>query len=228
MTNDKYKLIKSDKKSWDGQELFQVVALKDFGSVSKGDKGGYIQAEANLSVSGNAWVYGNARVYGNAWVYGDARVYGDAWVYGDARVYGDACVSGDARVYGNACVYGDACVSGDARVYGDAWVSGDAWVYGNARVYGNASVSGDAWVYGNARVYGNASVYGKLKLEAGFFFGVKWSGEKIQEIEIENGNYLIYKGDAKFGTDEPEIDDATAQAMKLLQENGYKIVKDSK
>ena len=69
-------------------------------------------------------------------------------------------------------------------------VSGNAWVYGDAHVYGDAQVSGDA------------QVYGKLKLEAGWFFGVKWLREKVQEIEIENGNCLIGKGDIKLCTEE--------------------------
>jgi len=99
---------------------------------------------------------------------------------------------------------------GDAWVYGDARVSGNAWVYGDAEVSGNAWVYGDAEVSGNAWVYGDAEVYGKLKLTAGLFFGVKWKGEKIQEVEIENGNYLIYKGEAKFGEEEKvEVTEST-------------------
>jgi hypothetical protein len=61
--NDKYKLVKSDKKAWDGTPLFQVVATKDFGDVERGDVGGYVASEKNLSVSGNAWVYGDAQVF---------------------------------------------------------------------------------------------------------------------------------------------------------------------
>ena len=123
MKNDKYKLTKETMEVF-GETLYRIEALKDFGNVSKGDKGGYIKAEANLSVSGDAWVSGNAGVSG------------------DACVSGNASVSGNAGVYGDASVSGNAWVSGNARVYGNAWVSGDAWVSGNARVYGNASVSG--------------------------------------------------------------------------------------
>jgi len=103
-----------------GKKLFRIKALIAFSNVKKGELGGFIEKEDNLSHSGDAWVYGNARVYGNACVYDNARVYGNARVSGDARVYDNAWV------YGNARVSGDACVSGDARV------SGDAWVYGNA------------------------------------------------------------------------------------------------
>ena len=123
MEKKKYKLT-SNFKMVLGVKVFQIEALIDFGSIKKGELGGYIEKKANLSV------------------------YGDASVSGNASVFGDACV------YGDASVFGDASVSGDARVYGNAWVSGDASVYGNARVSGNASVSGDARVSGNASVYG--------------------------------------------------------------------------
>ena len=112
----KYELT-TDTKVIFGKKYFRIKALVDFGSVSKGDLGGYIESENNLennTVDGNAWVDGNARVDG------DARVGGNACVDGDARVGGNAWVDGDARVGGNACVDGNAWVDGDARVGGNA------------------------------------------------------------------------------------------------------------
>ena len=111
----KYELQPTDLRTPGGNPLFQVVALRDFGSVLKGDKGGYVESVANLShngncwVSGSAWVFSNAWVSDNAWVFDDARVFDDAWVYGNAQVYGSACVFGAAQVYGSACVFGAAC-----------------------------------------------------------------------------------------------------------------------
>ena len=113
----KYKLTKKYIEDL-GVKLFQIQAVTDFGFVSKGELGGYIQSEQCLSQSDNAWVYGNARVYGNAQVYGNALVSGDALVYGDALVSGNARVSGNAWVFNDAQVYGNARVSGNARVYG--------------------------------------------------------------------------------------------------------------
>ena len=103
----KYELT-SETKVFLGKTLYRIKALVQFGNVNAGDLGGWIEKEENLSQSGNAWVYGDARVSGNAWVYGDARVSGGARVYGNARVSGDARVYGDAEVYGNARVYGNA------------------------------------------------------------------------------------------------------------------------
>ena len=65
--NKKYKLLKKEDNG-----LCRIQALKDFGSIQKGEKGGFIKQEDNLSQEGNCWVYGNA------WVYGDARVYSNA------------------------------------------------------------------------------------------------------------------------------------------------------
>ena len=139
----KYELVKSDTKEFFGRTLYRVKYLRDGKYFSKGDLGGYIESENNLSQGNDACVSGNAFVYGDARVYSNARVSGDAHVYGNARVYGNACVSGDAHVYGNAWVFGDAHVYGNARVYGNAWVFGDARVSGDAHVYGNAWVNGD-------------------------------------------------------------------------------------
>ena len=146
----KYELIPEGK-------LFRIIALKDFGFIKKGELGGLIEKESNLSQKNECWVYKYAKVYGNALVSGDAQVLGDAEVRGNAKVYGNAEVSGDALVSGNAKV------SGDAEVYGNALVSDDAKVYGNAKVYDNARVIDESKVTGNAKVYGNAYVLGNTQ-----------------------------------------------------------------
>ena len=59
----KYKLLKKDSIQFLGRTLFRIQAEISFGLIVKGELGGYIEKEDNLS-----------RVYGNAWVSGDARV----------------------------------------------------------------------------------------------------------------------------------------------------------
>ena len=55
-----------------GTMLKRIRALVSFGDVVKGEIGGFIEDEKNLSHDGNAWVTGNARVTDNALVAGDA------------------------------------------------------------------------------------------------------------------------------------------------------------
>lgn len=137
----------------DGYTFYRIEALRDFGDVKKGDKGGYVENEDNLSQRGNCWIYDNAVVYSNA------KVYGNAVVREDAKIYDNVKVCGNAEVYGNAKVYDYAKVCDNAKVYGNAWVFGNARVYGNARVFENATISSDANVCDNAMVRGKANVY---------------------------------------------------------------------
>jgi len=105
----KYKLTKN-KKTIGDVTLYQIEALKEFSDIKKGDLGGWIEKESNLSQQGDCWVSCRARVYDNAivsdnaWVFGNAWVSGCAWVSGNARVFGNARVSDNAWVSGNAII----------------------------------------------------------------------------------------------------------------------------
>lgn len=89
--------------------LWRIQACKNFSNVKKGDFGGLIKSEENLSHDGNCWVYGNAKVFDKA------KVYGDTKIYENAQVFGNAHISGNAKVFGYAIVHGDAFIAEDAR-----------------------------------------------------------------------------------------------------------------
>ena len=156
----KYKLT-DETINLNGVTLYRIEALKYFGEIKKGDKGGFIESENNLAHEGDAWVSDNAHVYGDACVFNNAHVYGNAFVSGYAQVYGDAFVYGNAWLYDNTRVCGYARVADNARVYGDANVCDDSSVFGSALVYDNARVCGDALVRGYACVCGDAEISNK-------------------------------------------------------------------
>ena len=118
----KYELMNETIIIKDGTVLHRIKALTSFGNVVKGDLGGWIEKENNLSHNDTAWVYDDACVYNNARVYDNAKVYDNACVYNKARL------CDDTKVYDDACVGGMACVGSKAKVYG------------NAKVYANACI----------------------------------------------------------------------------------------
>ena len=134
--NKKYELTNITKE-YNGVTLHRIRALIDFNDVKKGNLGGWVEKESNLSQYGNCWIYDEAMVYENTEVLGDAIVCGDAEVFGNSEVLGDAIVCGDAKEYGDAEVFGNAIVCGDAKVYGDAMVYGDAEVLGDSEITKN-------------------------------------------------------------------------------------------
>ena len=101
MENKKYKLT-DETIEVEGKILYRIEALKDFGEIKNGDKGGFIESENNLAHEGDAWVSD------------------DACVYDNACVSDNAYVSDNARVYGTSCVYGSASVCGDTEISTDA------------------------------------------------------------------------------------------------------------
>ena len=159
----KYKLA-GEVMEYEGVILYRIRALKDFGDVKKGDFGGWIQFEKNLSQEGLCWVSGDAKVYGNAEVYDNAKVYGNAEIYGNAEVYDNAEVSDSAIVRDNAEVYKHATVYEHAIISMSAEVSGYARVYGHARITEVAHVCGKAEIWGDAFITDDAIVRGQASI----------------------------------------------------------------
>ena len=121
----KYKLTE-ESINYCGRTLYRIEALKDFANVKKGDKGGYVQSEDNLSQEGDCWISNNAKVFDDAKVYDNALVLDNAQVYGNAVVYDNAGVFGDALVYGNVEISGNAEIkdNSDYIVFKNWWSSG--------------------------------------------------------------------------------------------------------
>ena len=152
--NKKYELT-DETKELDGHTLHRIKALKDFGEVKKGDLGGWVESEDNLSQLASCWVFGNGRVSNNGCVSGNGRVsdnghvFGNSWVSGNGCVSDNGCVSGNGHVFGNSCVSGNGRVSDNGHVFGNSWVSGNARITGTAQITGNAQITGDGFVKNN-------------------------------------------------------------------------------
>ena len=98
MTAKKYELVKSESIVYNGKTLYRIRALRDFitvrgRTIKKGDLGGYVESEDNLSQEGNCWIFDNAKVYGNA------KVFDDAIVNDSACIFDSAVVCGAAEIY---------------------------------------------------------------------------------------------------------------------------------
>ena len=97
----KYELIENDSTTMGGfsktgnpNTVFRIKALKDFSNVKKGDLGGYIESEMNLSHEGNCWVYDDSKLFENAKLSGDAIMKNFAWVYNNADISGNIIIDG--------------------------------------------------------------------------------------------------------------------------------------
>ena len=163
MMEKKYRLT-DETIMYDGKTLHRIESLINFNDVEIGDKGGFVESEANLSHESYCWVYDDAKVFGNACVYELARVFNKAEVSGDAKVHGYAVIEGraiigrKAEIYDSVSVSGCAVVVGYAKVYGCSAIAGNACIKDNSVVYGDAYIKGFVNVIGKARIHGYVTV----------------------------------------------------------------------
>jgi UDP-3-O-[3-hydroxymyristoyl] glucosamine N-acyltransferase len=142
----------------------RIRALRDFADIKAGDIGGFVESEANLDHSGDAWIGNSARVYEEARVSGNARIRGFTKIYNWAHIFGNAQVddyvnvSGRVRISGNAQLYGRASVYDDVQIDGCAKIHGNASIRNRVRISDNAEVSGEANVHNNVQICGNARI----------------------------------------------------------------------
>lgn len=147
------------RKSKTNRGLLRVVANKDFtlldgSKVLKGDLGGLITSEENLSQEGNCWVCHDAKVIGEAKVLDDAVLFDSAIVNEHAVIKGKAMIKDKAIVTDDSTVVDSAVVSGSARIENNTCIMGNATVTGNALVMNSASISGHAVIKECAMISG--------------------------------------------------------------------------
>ena len=202
MENKKYEFT-DETISLETRTLHRIRALRDFGIVKKGDLGGFIESERNLSHEGLAWVFSNARVCDDAQVWNNATIYGCAQIYGNALICNDARIFGNAQVRDYAVVRHCAQVSGNSQIYNTALIYNNAQIYGNAQVFGTAQVGDSAAIYGKARISGKAQVFGKTQI-----FGKAYIRDKA----------CVY-GNARVGGDALIYGDACIAGCSLVWDN---------
>lgn len=117
----KYEICLSDTKEYLGRTLYRIQALKDFCNsninVSKGDIGGWVESEDNLSQEGLCWVGRNAMVLKKAKVLENALVTDVSVVTDNAIVCGNAYVHKDSYITDHAIVSGVANLCGGVRLH---------------------------------------------------------------------------------------------------------------
>lgn len=156
--NKKYELTNDVIEFFYGLKLYRIRALRDFAGVKKGELGGYVEWETNLSHEGNSWIGEKAQVYGNARVQENAKVTDEAIVYENAVISGNAQVRGNARVWGDAKIYGTSLVCGYANITGLATIKDKSAVLGYTVVRDSATIGECTYLDGYTSVSGNAEI----------------------------------------------------------------------
>lgn len=179
-TMKKYELT-DETKLYKGRTLHHIVAIRSFGDISKGRKGGWIEKEENLSHEGNCWVYDNA------YVYDDAEIRNNARIFNKAQIFDNAVVFNNALIFDNTKIYGSALVGGNTKTKGNTEISGFVDVSGNIQII-NAKISSnkDCIIFRNWWSSGRYFTWTRSNnmWSVGCFYG---TGEELIKKAYEDG-----------------------------------------
>lgn len=120
----KYKLIESSRAWLYGRPIYRIQALRDFSDVKKGDLGGFVESEGNLSQEGDCWIYDMAQAMEKSRVEDDACLRDCSKMYGSSLLKDKAQLQGCARMIQYASLE-DNAVAIDAEISGFATITGD-------------------------------------------------------------------------------------------------------
>ena len=145
----------------DGTILHRIQALKTFWDVlgnivAKGDFGGWVQSEDNLSHEGRSWIHNEARAYGKS------RVLDDATLHDRAEISDQVVISDTSAMYDYSSAMDSARISGDTRMMDFASIQDTAQIknaiaFENSRIFSNAIVTGGR-IFGKAVIGRNGTV----------------------------------------------------------------------
>ena len=150
----KYELIETNLRN---NKVYRIKALKNFSDVMKGDIGGFVENENNLSQEGSCWIYGNSEVFGNSIIKDDAKIFGS--------------LISNSIIENNSCIYNsnihDSEIS-DSNIRCSKVIGSYISEYANimySNIDGNnfVDIKGNVYIY-KSDIYGKCKIYDKVKI----------------------------------------------------------------
>lgn len=124
----KYAILNAPQTDLAGNTIYQIRALRDIGIVArKGELGGWISSEANLSQEGECWITADSMVVESSVVRDNALVANTSYIAGNVIISDETVVS-DCRIVGEVTLSGELFLSGMdfggvAKLFGAGQVS---------------------------------------------------------------------------------------------------------
>ena len=176
MEDKKYELAPETVTEFYSKSMYRIRALKDFSDVKKGDLGGYVESEENLSQEGNCWIY-DASIVGLG-----GKVIDNAVVRGFSSVINGSEISDDAIVEKSSVIDEYSAVSDQSRVTKTVMVGGSAVLFKS--VVNSGSVLEEGSIVCNATVGPNVNIS---------------NGADISFDVSSDEDYVVYKAPMSYG-----------------------------
>lgn len=187
----KYELVEDinaplRKNSFSLPKTFRIRALRDipiprdiYGSmrylppVKKGDLGGFVQSENNLSQEGLCWIYDNSIVINSAIIADDASVMDNSLIMDNAKITGESVIK--ESIIGQNAKCDKYSLVFKSQISDNAYVSDHARItnsklYSKCKAYNNCTIEGSS-LYNLAEVFDRAHISNSTLLDKVKIYG---------------------------------------------------------
>lgn len=113
----------------DGRTLYRIQATSSFDRVNKGDIGGWVEHEGNLSQLDNCWIYDEGVAMNNTVIEGcvsvnNSVIKGNTYIFGEKPVYINDSEISDSKLYfsSNSRIYRSR-ISNESEIIGGGFDS---------------------------------------------------------------------------------------------------------
>ncbi len=200
---------------------YRIKALKDFQLITgevvrKGDLGGLVYGEHNLSKEGNCWIEFEARAFGKSRVMDNAVLKDCSVARDNSIVSGNAVMKDNSRSKNNSKVSENAVLKDQSEACDNSTISGNAILtdfscaFNNSIVSGNAVMKDYSWAKGDSIITGNALLQADQHIQFGTvttdLLGTKdWIGALYAELGVKpkHNKVVLYK--KAWSTDDKNV-----------------------
>ena len=173
--------------------LYRIRALRDFSDIKKGDLGGWVSSENNLSQEGDCWIYDNAKCMDNA------RMYDNSTMYDYSEMYDYSIMRGDSEMHSYTEMHDYTIMYSCSKMYGCSEMHDSSTMHGNSTMYGNSIMFDSSEMHDRSEMHDHSKMYGDSILKD----KEKLYGELISKvdkfIDISNPKGEIVTGVLKDG-----------------------------
>ena len=197
MNNKKYEILMDEENTieWKGHTLHRIKALIDFNDVRKGDIGGYVEKEKNLSQYGDCWIYNNAKAMDSSRLYDNSAMYDYSIMFDNSIMRDNSEMHDDSELHGNSAMYNNSMMFDNSSMHDSSIM------YDSSEMHDNSTLNNSAKLYG--KLFSKVDDFIEIQNPQGRLVTCVRKGDKIlynvgcqDEIDeetfkwrIENENY---------------------------------------
>ena len=124
----------------------RIVALKDFSNVKKGEIGGFVSNENNLSQYGDCWLYGNSKMFGNCKMFDNSKMFG----YSEMHDYSE--MHNNSEIHNNSKMHDNSKMFGYSKMHGYSKMDNNSEMHDNSKIFGNSKIDNNCKIFGNSKI----------------------------------------------------------------------------